>query len=357
MDGITDSPFRQIVKKYGNPDLIFTEFEHVISICIAGYNILNRLDFNESERPIIAQIYGNNPEYFYHAAKVICALGFDGVDINMGCPAKNVANSGAGAGLIKTPNLAIEIIRSARQGVIDWVSDQKLTGLNPKSEVGIWNQIEINKLNALPNREKSEDLAWFGVNNLVNTTKKPITVSVKTRIGYDIPITSNWISTLDSAQPDWISIHGRTLKQMYAPSAQWDQIAIGVKSTSKPVLANGDVQNRDDFYRILEVTGARGVLIGRATFGNPWIFSEIRNPSSILHTEKEEKKRNLEILLEHLDLFSSLYSSPKAFVQLRKHFGWYTKGFARAKELREKLMRIDNREGVRKLIFEFLGED
>src|SRR5690606_1077705 len=126
-----------ITAKYGHPDIMYTEFVNVMGLCIAGYNTLKELYYEEVERPIVGQIYGNDPEYFYHAAKIICALGFDGVDINMGCPAKNVANSGSGAALIKTPNLAIEIIAAVKQGVKDWTIDGKLSGLNEKTQTAV----------------------------------------------------------------------------------------------------------------------------------------------------------------------------------------------------------------------------
>ncbi|MDQ7021359.1 MAG: tRNA-dihydrouridine synthase family protein [Candidatus Dojkabacteria bacterium] len=133
MDGITDSPFRQIIKKYGNPDIIFTEFTHVQGLLMAPWNTLKHFYYEEVERPVIAQIYGQDPELFYHATKIVIALGFDGVDINMGCPAKKVRAAGSGAALIRTPDIAREIIFQVKRGVNDWVKDGKLTGMSNKA--------------------------------------------------------------------------------------------------------------------------------------------------------------------------------------------------------------------------------
>ncbi|MCB0091515.1 MAG: tRNA-dihydrouridine synthase, partial [Caldilineaceae bacterium] len=120
MDGITDQPFRHIQKKYGDPMLVYTEFVSVEAICQGDLRRLRDLLYDESQRPVVAQIYGFTPEHFRQVAILLCELGFDGIDINMGCPAKNIANAGAGAGLIRQPTLAQEIVRATKQGVQDW---------------------------------------------------------------------------------------------------------------------------------------------------------------------------------------------------------------------------------------------
>ena len=115
MDGVTDSAFRYIVATYGKPDVVFTEFTNIHDICTGRLKALDSLRYSEVERPVIAQIYGKDPALFYQAAHVVCELGFDGLDINMGCPSKNVASSGSGAGLIRTPNLALELMDQTRK--------------------------------------------------------------------------------------------------------------------------------------------------------------------------------------------------------------------------------------------------
>lgn len=351
MDGITDTAFRQIVKKYGNPNIMFTEFEHVTSLIVATEKVIHTLDYSEIERPIVAQIYGKNPDHFYHISKLICALGFDGIDINMGCPARNVSNSGSGAGLIKTPDLAKEIIVSVKQGVKDWLKDQQLTGFS-NQKLEFINEIILSNKQKAEIFSKKNNFMYPGRYNLINLQKKQIPVSVKTRIGYDNPITEKWISNLDTANPDWITIHGRTLKQMYAPSANWEEIAKGVKSTSKPVLANGDIKTKEDAEKILKITQAHGILIGRAALGNPWIFKEIiQNKNEEKINEQILYERNIQILIEHLNIF--LKNKSKPFVEMRKHFGWYCKGFEGSRTLRETLMKTTNLEQVTDAIKNF----
>lgn len=327
MDGVTDSAYRFITKKYGNPDIIFTEFTNVIGLSVAGHNVLRDFHYDLSQKPIVAQIYGKDPEYFYHAAKIACELDFSAVDINMGCPAKNVASSGSGAALIRTPELAKEIIAATKEGVKHWVEDGKLTGLPTKT---------INAINSL--KEK------IGVNII---KRELLPVSVKTLIGFVEPVTEWWISQLLTQEPAWISLHGRTLKQMYTGEANWLEIKKAVELTDTPILANGDVKTFDDYRRILEVTGAYGALIGRGSYGNPWIFKG-KKFEEVQITEK------IDVLIEHTKKFVELNPDPKAFVQMRKHFGWYIKGFDGAKEIREKLMRASSVTDV-ELILQEVG--
>jgi hypothetical protein len=126
MDGVTDAPFRAIVALQGKPDVTFTEFTHVHDVCRGPEMLLETLIYSEAERPMVAQLYGKDPDLFYRAAHAVCELGFDGVDINMGCPSKNVASSGSGAGLIRTPDLAQAIIQATRRGIEDWAGGQTL---------------------------------------------------------------------------------------------------------------------------------------------------------------------------------------------------------------------------------------
>lgn len=325
MDGVSDYAFRFITKKYGNPDLIFTEFTNVMGMCIAGDNIMHTFFYDKSQRPIIGQIYGNSPEYFYHATKIICELGFDGVDINMGCPAKNVASSGAGAGLIRTPELAREIIRQVKRGVADWVEDGKLTGLSKRSLQGL-----------ITMKEKMQ---------IDQVDRKTIPVSVKTRIGFDQPETERWIENLSKENPEWITLHGRTLKQMYTGKADWSEIKKAVNVTDIPIIANGDITSKNDLNEVIELTGARGVLVGRASFGNPWIFKNLKGEE--FSPTLEEK---IKVMIEHTEKFIEIYSEPKLFFQMRKHYGWYMKGFEGAVDMRRKLMTTTSLDDLKVIL-------
>jgi len=328
MDGVTDSAYRFITKKYGNPDINFTEFTNVIGLSMAGHHVLKDFHYDKSQKPIVAQIYGKDPEYFYHAAKIACELDFDGVDINMGCPAKNVASSGSGAALIRTPDLAREIIAATKEGVQHWVDNGELTGLPTKTKNAIKKlQLEI------------------GVDV---KERKLIPVSVKTRIGFSEPQTEFWIQNLEKENPAWISLHGRTLKQMYTGFADWNEIKKAVEITNIPILANGDIKTYDDYKKVLKVTGAFGALIGRGSYGNPWIFKG-KTFEEVPLAEK------IEVLLDHTKRFVKLNPDPKAFVQMRKHFGWYIKGFDGAKETREKLMKTNSILEVELILGEFLN--
>src|SRR5689334_7216115 len=126
MDGVTDASFRSVIARQGKPDVTFTEFTHVHDICHGPEKLLETLVYSEIERPMVAQLYGNDPELFYQAAHAVCELGFDGLDINMGCPSKNVAASGSGAGLIRTPAVAHAIMQAAKRGIEEWAGGRTL---------------------------------------------------------------------------------------------------------------------------------------------------------------------------------------------------------------------------------------
>ncbi|MBK8048564.1 MAG: tRNA-dihydrouridine synthase family protein [Anaerolineales bacterium] len=258
MYGITDHPYRHIQKKYGNPAVVFTEFVQVEELCAGVRRALNTLRYDESQRPIVAQLFGHTPRYFRRAALVIAALGFDGIDINMGCPTKSVAQSGAGAALIRTPDLARAIIDATHAGVRDWVEGAGLREGSRLSTAAVA-QVEARRQRLPPAYQQ----------------RRSIPVSVKTRIGYDEPATGEWIPRLLDARPAVISLHGRTLRQRYAGEAQWDEIAQAAefaRAAAVPLLGNGDIQSIEDAQKLVAATGVDGVLIGRASCGNPFVF-------------------------------------------------------------------------------------
>src|ERR1044072_3376054 len=178
MDGITDAPFRYITAKHGGPDVTLTEFVNIQSALYSPNTLTKDFTYSEIERPVVAQSYGKTPELFYKVAQVVCELGVDGLDINMGCPAKNVAASGCGAALIRTPELAREIIRAAKAGIADWQRRQTLPGDGVPGE--LLDQIEAAK----------------GGLGRAARERCAIPLSVKTRLGYDRIIIEDWLSTL-----------------------------------------------------------------------------------------------------------------------------------------------------------------
>ena len=233
MDGVTDASFRFIAAKHGGPDVTLTEFVNIQSAIFAPDIMLKDFTYSEIERPIAAQIYGRTPELFYKVAHIVGALGFDGLDINMGCPAKKVAAAGCGAALIRTPELAREIIQAARQGILDWADGQTL------EQIGI---------------RPSAIAAFNAANRLrTGTDKQPVRrlmpLSIKTRTGYERNVIDEWIPTLLEEMPAAITLHGRTLQQGYKGDADWQAIARAAelaKGSGTLILGNGDLRDLAD---------------------------------------------------------------------------------------------------------------
>jgi len=344
MDGVTDSAFRHIVALHGKPDITFTEFTNVHDICSGRLKALDSLRYSELERPVIAQIYGKDPSLFYQAAHMICELGFDGLDINMGCPSKNVASSGSGAGLIRTPDLALQLMAMAKKGIQDWAAGQTLThiGLKPKT---------------------LEAIAQLHASPQTNSRRKTIPLSVKTRLGFDRNIIEEWSTCLIQGRPEVISIHGRTLSQMYRGQSDWEAIGLAaslIQPHSILVLGNGDIQSLGEALGRIRETGVNGVLIGRGALGNPWIFQGIQQVRESFHTgatfSADSYAPSLEekfgIMVEHASLFERV-NGPGGFVRMRKHLGWYCSGFPHAAAMRLQLVRTHSTGDVRHLLNQY----
>ncbi len=336
MDGVTDASFRFITAKHGGPDVVFTEFVNVETAFFAPDTLIKDFTYSEIERPIVAQIYGHTPEMFYNVAHIVCELGFDGVDINMGCPAKKVAAKGSGAALILNPSLARSIIQRVYQGVKDWCEGQSLSDLN--IDPGFIQKTRI------ANRLRT------GVERPLR--RRLIPVSVKTRIGYDQVVVEEWMQTLLEEKPSVISLHGRTLKQGYKGSADWESIARAVdvsRNSGVLLLGNGDLQDMQDVYRRISQTKVDGVLLGRSAQGNPWIFrgkEEVKralssNGGVSIHPMPIRLEERFRALLEHSSHFEKHWGL-QCFVGMRKHLAWYCRGSPRAAELRSQMVQVSN---------------
>jgi tRNA-dihydrouridine synthase B len=332
MDGVTDAAYRYVHKKYGNPDVVLTEFVSVDGIIFAGERLLVDFIYDDIEHPIAAQVFGNDPELFFRAAHVICELGFDGMDINMGCPAKSVSERGCGAGLIRTPEVAKEIVRASKRGIKSWVENGiEAAGLRP----GV-----VARINTL---KEKHNLKWGD-----EMKRKEIPVSVKTRVGYDEKIAPDWIKHLSEVDPTVISLHGRTLKQMYTGQADWDEIGRAVESTHIPILGNGDVQNANDAVYKIKNYGVKGVLIGRATYGNPWLFKkkgEIHQLKDDIEEYVPTTQEKIQVVIEHAKRHWEI-KGEKGFVQMRKNLAWYFKSIHNASDLRTQLVRVNTPQEV-----------
>lgn len=305
MANVTDAAFRRMFAECGKPDVFWTEFVSVEGLLSKGkQSLLTDLWFGKDEHPIVAQIFGSKPEQFEEVAGLIAKLGFDGIDINMGCPDKGVERSRAGASLIKDPKLAKEIIRAAKKGA------------------------------------------------------KGLPVSVKTRIGYSRNEIPEWIPALLEEDLATLTLHLRTRNEMSDVPAHWDLMpdVVAIKDRIAPetlVLGNGDISSLQEARDRVETSGADGAMIGTGLFGNPWFFSG-RTPGL---------RERLERMIKHTELFETLYKSNgtkkdgrlKNFDVMKKHFKAYVTGFDDAKELRVELMEAENAAEVRKITEHFLA--
>ena len=331
MDGVTDAVFRYMTAKYGKPDVIYTEFVNVEGLARGAVSMLDHLIYNKIERPIVAQIYGIETESFYKVALMCCYLDFDGIDINMGCPANKVARRNSGAGLIRVPEQARKIIRIVKQAVQDWADGITLekAGIRPKIITTL------------------QDMTQLTESAIIKSRQKPIPVSVKTRTGIDKIIAEEWVKELLEESPALITMHGRTLKQMYAGEANWEiigEVAKIVHKTDTLFLGNGDVKSIDDARQKCKKYGTDGVLVGRATCGNPWFFSGI----------EPTIKDRFKAAIDHARCFEEM-SMKHAFFAMRKHLAWYCKGFDGAREMRKELMQTNSSEEVKKVFDKFIS--
>ncbi len=289
MADVTDVAFRALVAKRGPPDIFWTEFvsadglyhtREIQKMSDTSNPLMRELAFNTDQRPILAQIFSNSPEMVAYATKLIAELGFDGVDINMGCPDRAIERQGCGAAMIKTPKLAQDIIRAAQEA------------------------------SGLP-------------------------VSVKTRVGYTKETLEEWLAALLETGPAAVTLHLRTRKELSLVPADWELMkkAVGIRNRINPkvlLIGNGDVRDTEDARIKAVQSGCDGVMLGRAMFGNPWVFAGRKNEDTPL-AEK------LAALLELARGFEKL-SPPKNFAILKKHIKAFVTGFAGAAELRVLLM-------------------
>ncbi len=300
MADVTDPVFRRIVTKYGKPDVLWTEFVSADGLVSKGRDILkNDLIFSRQERPIVVQLFSSNVEKMKGASEFCARLGFNGIDINMGCPDRSIEKQGAGAAMIKDMERAGEIIQAVKDGI--------------------------------------------------SNSKKNIPISVKTRIGYNKNQIDQWIPFLLKQDIDALIIHARTRKDMSKVPANWNYIKeiVEIRNRMKvktKIIGNGDIQTLEEGRKKASESGCDGVMIGRGIFGNPWFFS------GKIPTVKEK----LKIMVEHTKLFEKILGNYKNFAVMKKHFKAYANDFIGAKELRIKLMKTNSAKEVETIIKQFL---
>lgn len=300
---VTDAAFRRTIAKYSKPhgpDVFWTEFVAADGLVRATpegkAKLMRDLVYSEAERPIVAQLFTSNPEHMEKAAALCQELGFDGVDINMGCPDRTVEKQGAGAKLILNPETAIALIAAAKRGA--------------------------------PN----------------------IPISVKTRLGYNKDILEEWLPKLLAAEPAALTLHARTRKDMSKVPARWERVKRAVEirnelGSKTLILGNGDALDIEDARRKAAESGADGVMLGRAIFGRPWLFNPTGEPADV--------RERLRIALEHTKLFMELLGDIKNFALMKKHYKCYVEGFPGAKELRVQMMEAQSVEEIERIVEEF----
>ncbi|ETW96421.1 MAG: hypothetical protein ETSY1_26670 [Candidatus Entotheonella factor] len=281
---VTDAAFRRVIASYGKPHVLWTEFTSAEGLCGVRHKPLwYNLLYSEVERPIVAQLWSANPSAMEQAAAHVARLGFDGIDINMGCPDRKVEKRGAGAALCQRPALAQALIRAAQCGAGD-----------------------------LP-------------------------VSVKIRIGYERDELDTWLPALLEAQPAVITIHARTRQEKSEVPAHWDALARAVhirrvQGSSTLLIGNGDVQTIAEARAHAAASGVDGVMFGRAIFGNPWLFHPSVTRDALPAAER------LRVLVEHTQLFETLLGEVKSMDRMKKHYKAYLAGIEGAETLLPQLM-------------------
>jgi tRNA-dihydrouridine synthase len=294
MEDVTDTVFRQIVLDIGGPDLLMTEFTSTDGLCsVARSKVVGRLRFAQKERPLVAQVWGTRPENFLRVAREVKEMGFDGLDINMGCPVRKIIKGGACGALINNPSLAGELISAAREGA------------------------------------------------------GGIPVSVKTRIGVARPVPEEWLGFLLSQGISALSVHGRTVSQQSEGLADWSTVSLAVKLRNAAgvptrIIGNGDVRTPQTFRHRLTETGADGIMIGRGIFENLFLFRAIREGRTgsagfieLSHLAPSEK---VLLFRKHLAFHRETWGEHGNFNMLKKFAKTYLRAFAGARDLIDSVM-------------------
>lgn len=298
LEGVTDFSFRQMVINLGKPDVLFTEFTSCDGLQSNGKkSAMQNLMFKPNEQPIVAQIWGTDPENIYKSALEISQLGFSGLDLNMGCPDRTVMKSGAGGKLIKNPELASEIIRAAKQGAPE-----------------------------LP-------------------------LSIKTRIGFETVSVEEWIGFLLKQDISALTIHLRTVKEQSLVPAHWELMPeiIQIRDKYAPktiIIGNGDIKSLYEINEKYTKYKCEGFMIGRGIFADPWVFNKTKNGDDRTIIER------LETFAYHVNLFEKIWGNTRNFANLKKFCKAYINNFPNAARYREKIMETRSLEELKKTITE-----
>ncbi|MBT4120204.1 MAG: tRNA-dihydrouridine synthase [Candidatus Peribacter sp.] len=301
MAGVTDGSYRQLIKMLAPETIVYTEFLSTDAIHYGAKKTIQELEFDaEAEHPFIVQVFGKEPDHFLSAAKIIEEMGADGIDINMGCPAAKVVSSCHGSALLKNADLA---------------------------------------------------------KRLVEATKKEVSipVSVKTRLGWDcIDDLIPFCQGLVDAGADALAIHGRTYEGKFGGDANWDPIYELKDNISVPVIGNGDVCTAQD--AVDKIKNLDGVMVGRGTFGNPWVMKDICD--ALIHGKEPGEptvqtisfEEKIPFIIDHCELAVKVKGQKRGMLEMRRHLASYVKGIDGASDLRAQLVRVESVEEVKNIL-------
>ncbi|MBR4101495.1 MAG: tRNA dihydrouridine synthase DusB [Oscillospiraceae bacterium] len=302
MAGVADASYRLLAKEHGAV-LLVSEMISAKGLCYDSKGSAELCRITETERPMALQLFGSEPEFIARAAAMVQEYNPDFIDLNMGCPVPKVVNTGAGSALMKTPDLAAECVRAA-----------------------------------------------------VKESSVPVTV--KMRIGWDADHinAAEFAKAMETAGAAAITVHGRTKTQLYSGNADWSQIAAVKRAVSVPVIGNGDICSAQDAAAMYAQTGCDLVAVGRATYGNPWIFKEIDSYFKGIPYTPPTPEERMEMMLRHIRMIVEGSKKPPeiAIREARKHASWYMTGHFGAAAFRARCYNLSSYEEAERLAEDFL---